>query len=98
MIRLLHVHSGNLYGGVETLLATLARFRAREPLEHEFTLCFDGRIAMELRAENVAVEVLGEVRVSHPLTMRRARARLRDRLCRRPFDAVVVHSAWTQAV
>jgi glycosyltransferase involved in cell wall biosynthesis len=96
-MRLLHVHSGNLYGGVETLLVTLARFRHRGALEHEVALCFEGRLAEELRAESVAVHPLGEVRVSRPLTMKRARAGLRESLGR-AFDAVVVHSAWTQAV
>jgi glycosyltransferase involved in cell wall biosynthesis len=96
-MRLLHVHSGNLYGGIETLLVTLARFRHLGALEHEVALCFEGRLAVELRSESVAVHPLGEVRVSRPLTVKRARARLRE-LLRRAFDAVVVHSAWTQAV
>ena len=97
-MRLLHVHSGNLYGGVETLLATLVRFRNIGPLEHEFGLCFDGRIAAELRVEGVTVHRLGEVRVRHPLTVLRARARLRRLIRREPFDGVMCHSAWTMAV
>ena len=30
-LRVLHVHSGNLYGGVETFLTTLARDARRRP-------------------------------------------------------------------
>ncbi len=30
-MRVLHIHSGNLYGGIETLLITLSRLRERCP-------------------------------------------------------------------
>jgi glycosyltransferase involved in cell wall biosynthesis len=93
-VRLLHVHSGNLYGGVETLLATIGRSRGLATLEHEAALCFAGRIARELCAEGVVVHSLGAVRVRNPLTIRRSRGRLRDLLARRGFDAVACHSAW----
>ncbi len=43
-MRVLHVSAGNLYGGLETVLVTLARCRALSPeLECEFALCFAGR-------------------------------------------------------
>src|SRR5712692_4243742 len=49
-MRLLHVHSGNLYGGVEALLHTVASCRELCPeRQSEFVLCFEGRIAAELR-------------------------------------------------
>ena len=50
VLRVLHVHSGNLYGGVETFLATLARERAAAPrMTSSFALCFEGRLSSELR-------------------------------------------------
>ena len=43
-ISVLHVHSGNLYGGVETFLTTLAREAAVTPrMTSSFALCFEGR-------------------------------------------------------
>src|SRR3989304_4913826 len=42
-ITILHAHSGNLYGGVETMLGTLARHPG--PLVHRFALCYEGRVA-----------------------------------------------------
>ncbi|HLW71091.1 MAG TPA: glycosyltransferase [Candidatus Binataceae bacterium] len=97
-MRLLHVHSGNLYGGVETLLTTLARHRKLAPLEHEAALCFESRLAQELCAVGVAIYMLGAARVRNPLTLRRARERLRELLARRRFDAVACHSAWATAL
>ena len=48
-LRVLHVHSGNLYGGVETFLATLARDAAVAPrMTSSFALCFEGRLSEEL--------------------------------------------------
>ena len=43
-MRLLYVNSGNLFGGVEILLLTLARQRSLCPdLDPEFAVCFPGR-------------------------------------------------------
>jgi glycosyltransferase involved in cell wall biosynthesis len=98
-MRLLHLHSGNLFGGVETMLLTVAQEGLRaHRLEHEFALAFDGQLAAELRAAGAAVYQIGEVRVRHPLSVRRARRRLAELLGARRYDAVVCHMAWAQAI
>jgi glycosyltransferase involved in cell wall biosynthesis len=98
-MRVLHVHSGNLYGGVETLLSTLWRERAACPLmETSFALCFEGRLGEELRAAGAQVHTLGAARASRPLSVRRARAALARVLKANGFDIVVCHSAWSQAM
>lgn len=74
-MRVLHINAGNMFGGVETLLTTLARSRALTPdVESEFALCFTGRLSSELAAAGVPVHMLGEVRVRYPLTLMRAPA------------------------
>ena len=95
-MRLLHVHSGNLYGGVETMLRTMARRRAEVPHHHPvFALTHEGRIARELRAAGCEVHLLGAVRGRHALSILRARHKLAS-LCRsQTFDACIVHSAWS---
>ena len=76
-MRLLHVYSGNLYGGIEAILVSLARYRVLCPgLEQEFAVCFDGRLSRELEALGAPVHRMGEVRVSRPHTMQRARRAL----------------------
>jgi glycosyltransferase involved in cell wall biosynthesis len=98
-MRVLHIHSGNMYGGVETLLATLARLRDLAPMmEPHFALCFDGRLSEELTTAGVPVHLLGNVRISRPLSVVRARKALRDLLGRIPFDSVICHSAWSQSL
>ena len=83
-MRVLHIAPGNLYGGVETLLVTLARFRDLCPsMEPEFAVCFEGRLSEELAAAGVPVHCLGAVRVRNPLTALRARASLSGLLRRR---------------
>src|SRR2546422_5237601 len=55
-MRVLHVSSGNLYGGIETLLLTLARHRNLCPgLDQHFALCFEGRLSEELAAVGARV-------------------------------------------
>src|SRR5439155_14055714 len=97
-MKVLHVHSGNLYGGVETMLVTLARHRKLcADMEPHFALCFDGRLNRELTASGAAVYPLGAVRISRPHSIWRARRRLREVL-EHQFDVAICHSAWSQAI
>jgi glycosyltransferase involved in cell wall biosynthesis len=98
-MRVLHVTSGNLYGGIETLLVTLARFRHLCPeMEPEFAVCFDGRVARELREQGVAVHHLGPVRARNPISVLAARRRLGALLSERSADVVICHGAWPHAI
>jgi glycosyltransferase involved in cell wall biosynthesis len=99
-MNILNVYSGNLYGGVETFLATLARCPALGAGHRQtFALCFEGRLSRELAAEGAALEWLGPVQVRKPWTLWRARARLGALLRGRPdFEVVVCHSPWSQAL
>lgn len=99
-MRLLHLYSGNLYGGVERVLVTMARageHRAGEGVEQRFALFFEGRLARELRDADAAVEVLGPAAASRPWRMLRARRALARRLDEWRPDVVLAHSPWAVA-
>lgn len=100
MMRVLFLHSGNLWGGVETALVSLASYRQLEPeLQVVFGICFDdGAVASELRAAGAEVLDLTAVRMSRPWTVVRARSRLRQVLRSREVDACVTTSAWVHGV
>jgi glycosyltransferase involved in cell wall biosynthesis len=98
-VRVLHVHSGNLWGGVESMLLTIAREEARTTgMRSEFALCVDGEFASALRMAGAPVHALGVVRTSRPWTVWRARRRLDEVLAERRPDVTVVHSAWSAAI
>jgi glycosyltransferase involved in cell wall biosynthesis len=98
-MRLLHIHSGNLYGGVETLVRTLAQCRQLCPQMYpEFALCFEDRIAAELRQIGATVHILGRVRARNPAQIIEARRRLVEILNTRRFDAAICHMAWPLAI
>jgi glycosyltransferase involved in cell wall biosynthesis len=98
-VRVLHVNAGNLYGGVETLLTTLASLRNLCPgMEPHFATCYEGRSSRELREAGVTVHRLGPVRISRPWTVWRARRRLRELLERERFDLVICHMSWTMVL
>jgi glycosyltransferase involved in cell wall biosynthesis len=98
-MRVLHVSAGNLYGGIETLLVTLARERHLcRDLEPGFALCFEGRLARELRATGVSVSMLGPARVRYPWTILAVRRRLAALLEAERPDVVVTHGAWSHAI
>lgn len=98
-MRVLHVSSGNLYGGVETALVALARFRNFCPaMDPEFALCFEGRVSKELLETGVKVHQLGEVRTRKPWTVWSARRTLRALLAQGRFDVAICHMAWPMAM
>jgi len=98
-IRVLHVYSGNLYGGVETFLRTMALHRSdAKGVTMDFALCFAGRIERELRATAASVHLPGAVRVRSPRTVGAARRALDHLLRSGRYDVVVCHSAWPHAV
>ena len=99
MTKVLHVHSGNLYGGVESFLVTLARSRPLAPaMGMSAALCFDERIAAELRSEAVPTSILGAVRIRRPASVWRARRALAARLRDDQVDVAVCHQAWPLAL
>jgi glycosyltransferase involved in cell wall biosynthesis len=98
-MRVLHLTSGNMYGGVETLLVTLARHRHLCPgMEPHFGLCFEGKLRDELVAAEAPVHLLGNVRIRRPWTVWKARRRLGRLLSEGSFDVVVCHSCWPHAL
>jgi glycosyltransferase involved in cell wall biosynthesis len=94
-LRVLHVHSGNLWGGVETVLVAMAAERDRCPgLLPEYALCFDGALRRRLGERGVPLHDLGEVRWRSPFRVHQARRRLDALLRAGSYDAVVTHSMW----
>lgn len=95
-MRVLHLCAGNLYGGVERIVAECAGSRALDrSSEPSFAVCFEGRLAQQLRSSGADCEVLGDVRVSRPHSVFRARRRLSQVLERQKPDVAVCHSCWT---
>jgi glycosyltransferase involved in cell wall biosynthesis len=98
-MKVLHVSSGNLFGGVETVLATLARERASAPgMEPHFALCFSGRLSEELSAAGTPATLLGPIRSRYPWQVWQARRRLAALLKIERFDAVICHMPWALAI
>jgi glycosyltransferase involved in cell wall biosynthesis len=97
-VRVLHVYSGNLFGGIESILVSLARTGGTSDVAHEFALCFDARLAEQLRAGGAVVHLLAPVRVSRPQTIREARRRLESLLDAHRPDVCVLHASWSQAL
>lgn len=92
----LHAHSGNFFGGIETMLLTLPRHRA-DLATHDFAVAFEGAFADRLAAAGLPVHILGAVRLRRPWTVRAVRRALHRVIADDRPDVVVVHSAWDLA-
>ncbi len=97
-MRILHLASGRLYGGIERMLTTLAATASRGSLAFDFAVAAAGRLEEELRERGAEVLSLGDVRLSRPASLLRARGSLRDRLRDRHYAAVVCHAPWSHAI
>jgi glycosyltransferase involved in cell wall biosynthesis len=67
-------------------------------MDMSVALTSDGRIAAELRKTGVPVAILGETRISRPLTVWRARRALTSLVQLQRPDLVVCHQAWPLAI
>jgi glycosyltransferase involved in cell wall biosynthesis len=98
-IRILHLAAGNLFGGVETMLLTLAGQGGLRPeMAATFGVCFEARLSSELRRAGVPVLCLGGARAAKPWTIWRARRKLMKFLEKLHCHLVICHSAWPHAV
>ena len=81
------------------MLVTLARSGHLAPnTSQQFAVCFEGRLSRELHEAGARVDVLGDVRLSRPSTVARARRSLSEVLERQHFDLVICHMPWTLAI
>jgi glycosyltransferase involved in cell wall biosynthesis len=96
VVTVLHLCAGNLYGGIERIVVECATDRHLAPaMQPRFATCFDGRLSSELDAAGTPCARLGDVRVSRPHTVVRARRRLTELLGSARADAAICHSPWT---
>jgi glycosyltransferase involved in cell wall biosynthesis len=96
-MRVLHVHSGNIYGGVETMLLTIARARHLfSTMESNFAICFDAQLTSALREAGATPYILGDTRIRNLRSIVTARKRLIGILNQERFDAVIFHMPWAQ--
>jgi glycosyltransferase involved in cell wall biosynthesis len=94
-VRVLHLCAGNLYGGVERIVAECAADRALCPgMSASFAVCFEGRLAQEIDQTGAPCARLGAAKLSRPWTILRARRRLLALLRSGPPSIVVCHSSW----
>ena len=98
-LRVLHLHSGNMMGGIESMLITLAECMHLCPdLEQSFALTFDSTFAAKLRAAKATVHLLPQVRLRHLPSIYQSRRQLRMLLREFDFDVVISHSPWIQLI
>lgn len=93
-MRILHVYSGNLFGGVEKMLLTLAE-NSSQDLQHHFALVFSGRLSQMLQALSSPCDLLYPVKLRSPRSIWRARSRFKSLLHSKNYEAIIFHEKWS---
>ncbi len=98
-MHVVHVASGRLFGGIEQMLLTIARARQLTPdVTVTFAIAAPGRLEQELRSSGVELHALGDVRLSRPASIVKARSLLRGVLASARPDVVIGHAPWSYAI
>ncbi len=98
-LRVLHLHAGNMMGGIESILLNVAQSSHLVPeLQQAFVLTFDDQFAARLRSYGARVHLLPQVRLRHLASIYQSRKALRRLLGETVFDVVVTHSPWIQLI
>ena len=98
-LSILHVHSGNLFGGIErAILTCVENLHLAPSIEFEFALCFDGQFSEQLAAAGQTIHRLPGVRTRNPLTIVAARRQLTKLLRRKRYGVVICHSPWAHSI
>lgn len=92
----MHVYTGNRYGGIETMLATMARSSLFAG--QTYVLTSRGRLYDELAAAGADVVDVGPFRARHPWQALAVRKRLRTLLAARDVHTVVTHMSIPHAL
>jgi glycosyltransferase involved in cell wall biosynthesis len=98
-VKVIHLNSGRLFGGIERVLITLASCRGLTPrMNSSFAVAAPGRFHQEIRNTGVLVNLLGDVRLRRPRSIVVARARLRALIREQGCDLLICHSPWSYAL
>jgi glycosyltransferase involved in cell wall biosynthesis len=99
-MKVLHLYSGNMYGGVETLLTTIAeQCHLCSEMQPEFALCFQGQLAENLQAAGVPLHVFSaRPRYSRPWTIVQVQRQFQSLLQQKNYDIVLCHGVWIHAM
>jgi hypothetical protein len=98
-VKVLHLNSGRLFGGIERVLITLASCRGLTPrMNSSFAVAAPGRFHQEIRNTGALVNLLGDVRLRSPRSIVVARARLRALIREQGCDLLICHSPWSYAL
>jgi glycosyltransferase involved in cell wall biosynthesis len=95
-MNVLHIGTGNLFGGIERVLVTLAQNASLCVLmKPYFVTCFEGRLTRELEACGALLYHLHEMRGRSAGTILANRRRLRRLQEKLRIDVTVYHSLWS---
>jgi len=95
-MKIIHLYSGNRFGGVERVLLQLFIVRKHlSEIDQEYIIIFDGLLSQKLIEEGAKVNLLFPVKFSKPWTIIRAWTRINSLLNRRRPQVLICHDIWS---
>lgn len=98
-IKVIHFGAGNLFGGVEVMLITMAKYQQQCPrLDQSFAFFFDGKVANRIQKHGCRVKLFPETKIKNIFNVLRTQKAIRDHLISERPDLVVVHGQWVHFI
>ncbi len=91
----MHFGAGNLFGGIEVMLVTMAKFQGEcAELDQEFAFFFEGKVSTQIRSLGFQVRIFPETKIKNLVQVFKTQRLIRKYLEEKKPDALVVHGQW----
>ncbi len=93
--KVIHFGAGNLFGGIEVMLVTMAKFQGEcAELDQEFAFFFEGKVSSQIRSLGFQVKIFPETKIKNLVQVFKTQRLIRKYLEDKKPDALVVHGQW----
>jgi glycosyltransferase involved in cell wall biosynthesis len=98
-IKVIHFGAGNLFGGIEVMLVTMAKFQCQIPgLDQNFAFFFEGKAANRIRSHGCPVKIFPETKIKSITGVLKVQRLIREYLLGECPEIVIVHGQWVHFI
>jgi glycosyltransferase involved in cell wall biosynthesis len=98
-IKVIHFGAGNLFGGIEVMLVTLAKYQYQIPgLNQKFAFFFEGKAAFRIQSHGCPVKIFPETKLRKITAVLKVQKLIKEYLLDERPEIVIVHGQWVHFI